>query len=210
MDFGLYRVTSTITIPPGARIVGEAYPVIMGAGASFYDMNNPQAVVQIGSSSGQEGYVELSDFVVATQGPTAGAVLIEYNLATSGTPSGIWDVHTRIGGFRGSQLQAGECPKQPGSSEVNTACICAYMAWRITRAATNLYMENNWIWTADHDMDDGLNTQISLWAGRGLYIESEAGNIWLVATAAEHFVLYQYQFVNTRNIYASQLQTETP
>lgn len=30
-----------------------------------------------------------------------------------------------------------------------------------------------------------------------------------VGTAVEHFALYQYQFANTRNIFAGQIQTET-
>lgn len=49
-----------------------------------------------------------------------------------------------------------------------------------------------------------------MYSGRGLYIESTAGTFWLVGTAVEHHVLYQYQFADTQNIFASQLQTETP
>lgn len=64
--------------------------------------------------------------------------------------------------------------------------------------------------SADHDIDDASNTQITIYSGRGLYIESTSGTIWLVGTAVEHHVLYNYQFANTKNIYASQLQTETP
>lgn len=41
-------------------------------------------------------------------------------------------------------------------------------------------------------------------------IESTAGTFWLVGTAVEHHVLYQYQLSGTKNIFASQLQTETP
>ena len=41
-------------------------------------------------------------------------------------------------------------------------------------------------------------------------IESTKGNIWLVGTASEHHVLYQYNLVNTQNIFAGQVQTETP
>ncbi|TPX18892.1 uncharacterized protein E0L32_011444 [Thyridium curvatum] len=211
LDYGIYRVTSTITVPPGARIVGETYPVIMSSGGAFADMNSPRAVVRVGSSSGQAGYVELSDFVVGTQGAQAGATLIEWNLATTGgAPSGMWDVHTRVGGFRGSDLQVAQCLKQPGSSAVNGNCIGAYMLMHVTGAATGLYMENNWLWTADHDMEDQSNTQITIFSGRGLYIESTVGTFWLVGTAAEHNVLYQYQFSGTKNIFASQLQTETP
>ncbi|KAK3945668.1 hypothetical protein QBC46DRAFT_430298 [Diplogelasinospora grovesii] len=210
IDHGLYRVTSTITIPPGAKIVGESYPVILSAGGYFNDINNPKPVVQVGTTSGQAGQVELSDFIVGTQGQQQGAILIEWNLATSGTPSGMWDVHTRIGGFTGSQLQVAQCPKTPGSSNVNSNCIAAYMAMHVTPSASNLYMENVWLWTADHDIDDASNTQITVYAGRGLYIESTAGTFWLYGTAVEHHVLYQYQLANTQNIFMGQIQTETP
>ena len=168
IDYGLYRLTSTLTIPPGSRVVGEAYPVLMSSGAFFADQSRPQPVVRVGSVSGQPGHVELSDFVVGTQGAQAGAVLIQWNLLTPGQPSGMWDVHTRIGGFAGSQLQAADCPKRPGDSSVTPRCIGAYMSMHVTKAASNLYMENTWIWTADHDLDDGANTQITVFAGRGL------------------------------------------
>lgn len=63
---------------------------------------------------------------------------------------------------------------------------------------------------ADHDIDDSSNTQITVYSGRGLFIESTAGSFWLVGTAVEHHTLYQYQIAGTTNIFASQLQTETP
>jgi glucan 1,3-beta-glucosidase len=44
--------------------------------------------------------------IVSTQGAQPGAVLIEWNLAApTDSPAGMWDVHGRIGGFAGSQLQ---------------------------------------------------------------------------------------------------------
>jgi glucan 1,3-beta-glucosidase len=64
--------------------------------------------------------------------------------------------------------------------------------------------------TADHDIDDSTNTQTTIYAGRGLYIESTNGPVWLVGTAVEHHTLYNYQFANTKNIFASELQSETP
>lgn len=210
IDHGLYLITSTLRIPAGAKIVGEAYPVIMASGSYFSNINTPQAAVQIGTT-GEAGTVQLSDFIVSGQGATAGAVLIEYNLVSpAGTPSGLWDVHTRIGGFTGSQLQVSECLKTPGSSTVNTACIAAYMSMHVTSGSSGLYMENCWLWSADHDIDDANNTQITIYSGRGLFVESTAGTIWLVGTAVEHHSMYNYQFYGTKNVYASQLQTETP
>jgi glucan 1,3-beta-glucosidase len=104
-DAGTYKVTSTIYIPSGVKITGEAYSVIMSAGSFFNDIKNPQPVVKVGNS-GEPGAVEWSDMIVSTQGAQAGAVLIEWNLISSAaSPSGMWDVHTRIGGFAGSNLQ---------------------------------------------------------------------------------------------------------
>lgn len=96
-DFGVYKVTHTLFIPPGSRIVGETYPVIMSSGGFFNDINKPQPVVQLGYP-GDKGSIEWSDMIVSTQGGQAGAVLIEINIESpSGSPTGLWDVHTRIG-----------------------------------------------------------------------------------------------------------------
>jgi hypothetical protein len=102
-DAGMYTVTSTIKVPPGSRIVGEAYPVILSSGPFFADLDNPQPVVQVGIP-GAVGTVEWSDMIISTKGAQAGAILVEWNLASTGTPSGMWDVHTRVGGFKGSDL----------------------------------------------------------------------------------------------------------
>lgn len=217
LDAGYYLVTDTVYIPPGCLVVGEALAtVIMGSGPNFSDINNPRPVVMIGQPN-QEGYVEISDLIVSTQGPAAGAVLIQYNLDTplpddptvQNTPSGLWDVHTRIGGFAGSQLQVAECPTTPTLfNYVKEECIAAHTSMHITPGANNLYMENNWLWVADHDIEDLNMTQISVFAGRGLLIEGS--RIWLVGTSVEHHTLYQYQLVNASDIWMGQIQTETP
>lgn len=61
-----------------------------------------------------------------------------------------------------------------------------------------------------HDLEDNNSTQVSVYGGRGLLIESEAGRIWTVASGVEHWVLYQYQLKDTQNIWMGQLQSETP
>ncbi|KAJ5128084.1 exo-beta-1-3-glucanase [Penicillium atrosanguineum] len=220
-DAGTYKVTSTLLIPPGAKLVGEAYSVIMSSGSYFNNINSPQPVVRVGTA-GQAGQVEWSDMIVSTQGAQPGAVLIEWNLAASGTPSGMWDVHARIGGFTGSDLQVAQCEKTPSSTSIDSTCIAAYMTLHVTISASNLYLENVWLWTADHDIDDASNTQITVYNGRGLYIESTAGTFWLynlppllfplrqVGTSVEHHTLYQYQLANTKDVYMGFIQTETP
>ncbi|KAJ1331026.1 Pectate lyase superfamily protein [Microdochium nivale] len=209
-EAGTYIVTNTIFIPRQSRIVGEAYPVIMSRGSFFNDMNNPQPVVKIGNPGGV-GTVEWSDMMISTQGQQAGAIMVQWNLASpAGASSGMWDVHTRIGGTTGSNLSLAQCGKTPESTTINRNCISAYMGMHVTKTASNLYLENVWHWVADHDVDDSQLRQITIFSGRGLLIESTAGNIWLVGTSVEHFAKYQYNFFKTQNIFAGQIQTETP
>lgn len=141
-DHGVYKVTNTIYVPPNARMVGETYSVITGSGAAgnFLDWRNPQPVVQIGRS-GESGSIEWSDMVVSTQGRTPGAKLIEYNL-NSARGSGLWDVHTRIGGAAGTDLQVGNCPK----FTVKDECMVAHTNVHVTKSARGAYFENNWFW----------------------------------------------------------------
>lgn len=210
-DFGVYRVESTITIPAGSKIVGESYPVILSAGTYFSDISNPKPVVQVGTA-GSVGVVEWSDMIVSTQGAQAGAILIEWNLSSPGTPSGMWDVHTRIGGFKGSNLQVADCQWTNATvtaTSLKKQCIAAFMSMHITKSASGLYMENVWLWVADHDIEDPALTRVTIYAGRGLLVESTLGNIWMYGTAVEHHVLYEYQFSSTKNIVTGQIQTET-
>jgi glucan 1,3-beta-glucosidase len=186
LDAGFYIVTSTIYIPPRSILVGEALAsVFLSAGPYFNDIDDPKPVVRI-ARQGEQGRVELSDLIVSTQGQQAGAILIEYNLGTyNDEPAGLWDVHTRIGGFAGSNLQTEQCMKTPDviviGENLVQECIAAYMSFHVTTWGAGLYMENNWLWTADHDLDDASNnnTQITIYAGRGLLIESLQGPIWL-------------------------------
>ncbi|KAJ5733594.1 Pectin lyase fold/virulence factor [Penicillium malachiteum] len=202
-DQGTYKVTNTIYFPPGLRVVGEAYPVIMASGSTFADMSTPIPVVQVGKS-GDSGSIEWSDMIISTQGSTPGAVLIEWNLAAE-LGSGMWDVHTRIGGFDGSDQQVAQCPT---SAAVSATCEVAYMSMHITTSASGVYMENNWLWTADHDIDDPDNTRVSVYSGRGLLVEGTT--IWLYGTAVEHHSLYQYEFAGATSVVAGFIQTETP
>ncbi|GAB7360253.1 hypothetical protein MBLNU230_g8013t1 [Neophaeotheca triangularis] len=213
LDHGDYKVTSTIYIPGGSRIVGEAYSVILSCGAYFNDIQAPKPVVQIGKEN-EGGSVELSDFIISTQGQQKGAVLIQYNLASStSSPSGLWDVHVRVAGFAGSSLQLPQCPTTPETTitkdNLDQDCISTYLSMHVTKGSSGLYAENVWLWVADHDIEDPSLRQITIYAGRGMLVESQKGGIWLVGTGVEHHVKYEYQFVNTRDIFMGQIQTES-
>jgi glucan 1,3-beta-glucosidase len=50
-------------------MVGEAWTVLAGEGATFQNQNNPQPVFRVGTS-GSQGIMEITDFVFTTIGPS--------------------------------------------------------------------------------------------------------------------------------------------
>jgi glucan 1,3-beta-glucosidase len=69
-DHGTYLITSTLCIPSTARLVGECWSVLLGAGRVFEDQDEPQVVVKAGKEE-DEGLIEISDLIFATRGPSA-------------------------------------------------------------------------------------------------------------------------------------------
>ncbi|KAJ8093122.1 hypothetical protein PM082_020607 [Marasmius tenuissimus] len=206
-DAGTYIVTSTLTIPAGTQIVGEAWSIISGKGSAFQDINNPRVVVRVGEPNSQ-GTVEISDITFSTVGPAPGAIVVEWNVkqpSGANGGAGMWDTHFRLGGADGSNLQT-NCPSSGSGGTAN--CFAAYLALHLTPAST-AYLEATWVWLADHNLDGDGSSQISIFAGRGILSES-AGPVWMIGTASEHFTLYQYQLVNAKNHYMGLIQTETP
>lgn len=219
---GQYVLTHTLMIPPGARIVGEVWPVLLGTGEYFNDASNPRSVVQVGRFAGQEGLVEISECIFSTRGPCQGAIVLQWNLranaaaGAAGPPTGLpgmWDTHIRLGGFKGSNLDDARFDADK-PLDVENAWAC-FLAWYIPREANGCFV-NNWIWLADHILDSDLDSkryagkQISLLAARGVLIEADPGPVLLWGGASEHFLLYQYQLHRARNVFIAHSQTETP
>ncbi|GAT20988.1 hypothetical protein RIB2604_00900080 [Aspergillus luchuensis] len=226
VPYGVYIVTNTVKIPVGSRIIGQAWPQIMGKGKNFQDQLHARPVVQVGEVD-ESGVVEIQDMMFTVSGATAGAILVQWNVheITRGS-AGLWgmdkssdtnlffnrradniylDSHFRVGGAVGSELQGDKCPKGGG---INTDCIGASALLHVTSKAS-AYIENSWAWVADHDLDAADEAQIDIFSGRGILIESQ-GPTWLYGTASEHNVLYQYQFSNSKNVIAGMIQTESP
>ncbi|KAF8634678.1 hypothetical protein AX15_000779 [Amanita polypyramis BW_CC] len=207
LDAGAYVVTSTLTIPAGTRIVGEAWSVIAGRGPYFQDINNPQPIVRVGAPNSQ-GIIEITDIVFTTIGPTPGAIVIEWNIAQpygQNGGAGMWDSYIRLGGAVGTNMQISQCPST-GSGGTDP-CMAAFLGIHLKPEST-AYLEGMWVWLADHDLDDPTSRQISVYSGRGILSES-AGPVWMIGTA-EHHVLYQYNLVNAKNHYMGWIQTESP
>ncbi|OCH91433.1 exo-beta-1,3-glucanase [Obba rivulosa] len=204
-DAGTYIVTSTITIPAGTQIVGEGWSTIMGSGSFFQDYNNPEPVIRVGTA-GSTGVVEISDMIFTARGPAAGAIIVEWNVHDpSGQQgaAGTWDTHIILGGRDGSNLQASNCPT---SGSGGNACFAAFLGLHLT-SGSSAYLEGLWVWLADHDLDQG--SQLAAYSGRGILSESQ-GPVWMIGTASEHSIEYQYRLVNAANHYMGLIQTETP
>lgn len=202
---GVYLIKDTLEVPVGSRIIGQAWPQIMATGSRFQDMAKPRAAVRVGAV-GSVGVMEIQCIMFTVRGPTAGAILVEWNIheSTQGS-AGLWDSHIRVGGAKGSNLQNAQCPKTVQGSK---ACIAASMLMHMTEKSSG-YLENVWMWVSDHDMEDADQIQINVYAARGILIESQ-GPTWLWGTAAEHAVLYQYQLSGARNVVLGLIQTEAP
>ncbi|KAI5868058.1 pectate lyase superfamily protein-domain-containing protein [Durotheca rogersii] len=219
---GVYIVLHTVEIPVGSRIIGSGWSQIMGSGEFFLDDHSPQVMIRVGKE-GDSGVIEISDMMFTVKDGSAGCVLVEWNVHESQQGSAaMWDSHFRVGGAAGTGLQAADCP--PYASVAERKCMAAAMLMHITRQASG-YFDNLWLWVADHDLDNLANadsyesnegipvnanqTQISIYAGRGMLIESQ-GPVWLYGTASEHAQLYQFSLSNAANIYMGHIQTETP
>jgi glucan 1,3-beta-glucosidase len=210
-DHGAYIIKQTINIPGNRTVMvtGETWPLIMANGDFFGDETNPKPVFSIGQP-GDKGAVEISDLIFETSGPAPGAIMMQWNsdAVTQGS-NGVWDTHFRIGGSAGTQLQSDQCSKTPQETTApNPACIGAHTLFSTTPTAS-VYLENTWFWVADHELDRADHTQVNIYNGRGVSLES-TNAVWLYGTSSEHSVLYQYQLNKAQNVYMSVIQSESP
>lgn len=209
-DHGAYVVTSTIQVPANIKMTGEIWPLIMAKGSFFASETSPQPVFNVGTA-GASGAVEISDIIFETMGAAPGAIMIKWNLVSTAGASGVWDTHVRIGGSAGTQLQSDTCIKNPSvSTNGNAACEGAFLLFWATPQSGGVYLENTWFWVADHELDLAGHSQIDIYNGRGVLIESQNGGTWLYGTSSEHNIFYNYQIHNAKNVFMGMIQTETP
>ena len=79
---GIYIIQDTLKIPRNSRIIGQAWSQIMATGQKFEDAENPRVAGKVGNE-GNLGVVEIQDLLFTVSGPTAGAVLMEWNVHES-------------------------------------------------------------------------------------------------------------------------------
>ncbi|KAL9078318.1 MAG: hypothetical protein Q9157_002749 [Trypethelium eluteriae] len=196
---GVYLVTDTIYVPPGSRIVGEVWSTISASGKAFANERDPHVMFQVGKP-GEVGVAEISDMLFTVADVLPGAILVEVNMAGSqkGDVS-FHNSHYRVGGAADSRTET-------ACQTTGSPCKAAFLLAHLT-PSSQTYIENAWLWSADHDLDGSYNQVIG--TGRGMFIESTRGT-WLVGTASEHHILYAYQTYNAQNIFVNMQQVETP
>ncbi|KAH8916655.1 glycoside hydrolase family 55 protein [Atractiella rhizophila] len=196
---GVYLVTDTIYVPPGSRIVGEVWSIVAASGKAFSDENNPKAMLRVGEP-GEVGVAEFVDMIFTVSDVLPGAIVVEVSMAgeSKGDVS-FHNTHIRIGGSQDSKTET-QC------QEDGSPCKAAFLMMHL-KETSQTYMENMWLWSADHDLDADFNQVIG--TGRGYLTESTKGS-WFVGTGSEHHILYAYQFLNAANVYVGMAQIETP
>ncbi|CAD6588583.1 MAG: hypothetical protein ASARMPREDX12_003380 [Alectoria sarmentosa] len=178
--YGIYIVESTLFVPSGIRIVGQAWSVISGIGSTFGDANNPKPVVQV-DNAGDVGVAQIHDMRFTVADITPGAIILQFNVVQ----------RTPINTACGSGNTAG--------------CMAAFAMVHLI-SSSSAYIENMWGWTGDHSLERGGHQNIA--TGRGILVEATQAT-WLTSTAFEHNTLYDYNRHNAQNVYAGLQQTET-
>jgi glucan 1,3-beta-glucosidase len=195
----VYLVTKTLYVPPGSRIVGEVWSTISASGSFFNDSSNPQPMLEVGRP-GEVGVAEFTDMLFTVADVLPGTIIVEVNMrgARQGDVS-FHNSHYRIGGAADSRTETA-CTVE------SDPCPAAFMVAHLGETSST-YIENAWLWSADHDLDGDNNQQIG--TGRGMFVEAQHGT-WLIGTGSEHHTLYAYQFNDAQNVFASMQQVETP
>ncbi|KAK4209912.1 pectate lyase superfamily protein-domain-containing protein [Rhypophila decipiens] len=218
---GVYLVRDTVFVPVGSKIVGSGWSNIMGTGSRFGDEGNPVVMVKVGNP-GDSGVIEITDMLFSTKGSTPGMVLMEWNVHESSQGSAFMiDSHFRVGGGANTDLLLADCVAPQDSPKPE--CMAASLLLHVTPESSGFF-DNVWVWVADHDLEDPSNgegtndpegipinvhTQISIYVGRGVLIESQ-GPTWFWGSASEHCQLYQWQILGASNLFLGHMQTETP
>ncbi|KHO01498.1 beta-1,3-glucanase precursor [Metarhizium album ARSEF 1941] len=198
--FGDYRVSSTLVIPIGSRICGEAWPAISGSGASFADASRPTPVVQVGQA-GDVGTAHIQDMRFTVGQVSPGAVILRFH-ARGAKPGdvGIWNSVVNVGGLRGTPDLVRRC------ADDADRCRAAYLGMHFARGSS-VYAENVWNWVAGRNAENFF-AGLAIAAKGGVLVEATDGT-WLHGLGSERWWLYQLSLRSASNVVVSMLRTET-
>lgn len=174
--YGIYLLGDTVVVPPGSRLVGEAFTQLSATGPKFKDARNPKPMLQIGRP-GDIGVAQLHDFVFTVNDVLPGVVLVEVNMAGAQPGDvGFFFCNFRIAGAKGSKVW-NHCSE---ASSCNAARLSAHLT-----ATSSSYWENTWAWSADLDVDGGSGSVLAS-PGGGFLIEAQQGTWMLGLGSGKH------------------------
>jgi hypothetical protein len=199
LPFGIYRTLQTITIPSGTELIGNGWSTISGYGSNFSDPSNPTPVVQIGTP-GTTGTAHIQDIRFTVGQRLPGAIIVQVHLAgRSPGDVSISNSLITIGGLRSTEI---DC------SDASAPCRAAYLGMHLA-STSSAYIDNVWVWVADHASDPNPHNQgFHIAAKGGVLIEATKGT-WLSGLGSEHFWLYQLAYNSAQNVFVSLFQSET-
>ncbi|PPJ57558.1 hypothetical protein CBER1_10524 [Cercospora berteroae] len=195
LPFGVYRVDQTLTIPPGTILFGNGWSTIQGVGNNFKDESNPRPVVQVGAP-GSTGTAEIHDIHVDAGEQLPGAILVQVNMAGSPGDVVIHNSLITLGGTLNTGLSCG----------TKNNCAAAYLGLHLS-SSSSAYINNAWVWVADHAVDHAkvaTNT-----AGKGGVLVEATKGTWLTGLGSEHWWCYNLGYNKASNVFVSMLQSET-
>ncbi|EGO54821.1 hypothetical protein NEUTE1DRAFT_49160 [Neurospora tetrasperma FGSC 2508] len=202
--FGKYRVDSTLFVPSGSRIVGEAWATITGYGPFFTDSAHPQPIIKVGNP-GDVGTAHIQDMRFTVSDVLPGAIILQFNLA--GAQPGdvaIWNSLVTVGGTRGAKALTDKCV----NPETDEPCKAAFLGIHLA-STSSVYLENVWNWVADHIAEEPISPGGSNIAGKGGVLVEATKGTWLHALGSEHWWLYQLNLRKASNVLVTMLQSET-
>ena len=166
--YGIYLLSDTLLVPPGSRLVGEAFTQLSATGSKFKDANKPRPMIKVGNT-GDVGLAQMHDFMFTVNEILPGAVLVEVNMAGEKPGDvGFFFCNFRIAGARGSKVW-NNCAN---AQTCNAARITAHLT-----ATSSSYWEHTWAWSADLDLDGSSSVLAS--PAAGFLIEAQNGT-WML------------------------------
>ncbi|KAL1844958.1 hypothetical protein VTK73DRAFT_1426 [Phialemonium thermophilum] len=126
------------------------------------------------------------------------------------------DCHVRLGGATGTDLTSQQCPPSTTSTD-SSACNAGSLMMHITPNAS-AYLENVWLWVADHDLDDpDWNSDVNAMVDPNsvltkhhlkIYIYTDI-HIYIHANAYAHIHIYMHIHTHTHTYTHTHIHTYT-
>lgn len=130
---GVYKVTDTLTIPPGSQLIGEAWATISGFGEAFGTEGSPKAVVQVGEAN-SSGSASIQDMRFTVNDVSPGAIILQVNM--KGANAGDVAIHNSLITLGGTSDTNIDCDDE-------SQCRAALYGLHLAKGSS-AYIDNFW------------------------------------------------------------------